>query len=91
MKLERWGWYSIAVNVILAAINLVVAVASGSLAVQAEMVPGGMGSGPEMRTVENVALAAQMRDGSSFRFFRRAAGDIPLICLSCCPANWRVK
>jgi DhnA family fructose-bisphosphate aldolase class Ia len=30
------------------------------LAVQAEMVPGGMGSGPEMRTMENVALAARV-------------------------------
>jgi DhnA family fructose-bisphosphate aldolase class Ia len=30
------------------------------LAVQAEMVPGGMGSGPEVRTVENVALAARV-------------------------------
>jgi DhnA family fructose-bisphosphate aldolase class Ia len=27
---------------------------------QAEMVPGGMGSGPEMRTVDNVALAARL-------------------------------
>ena len=38
MNVERWGWYSIAVNVILAAINLVIAAVSGSLAVQAEMV-----------------------------------------------------
>jgi DhnA family fructose-bisphosphate aldolase class Ia len=30
------------------------------LAVQAEMVPGGMGAGPEVRTVENVALAARV-------------------------------
>jgi DhnA family fructose-bisphosphate aldolase class Ia len=30
------------------------------LAVQAEMVPGGMGSGPEFRTTENVALAARV-------------------------------
>jgi DhnA family fructose-bisphosphate aldolase class Ia len=30
------------------------------LAVQAEMVPGGMGSGPEARTTENVALAARV-------------------------------
>lgn len=30
------------------------------LAVQAEMVPGGMSSGPEVRTVENVALAARV-------------------------------
>jgi DhnA family fructose-bisphosphate aldolase class Ia len=30
------------------------------LAVQAEMVPGGMGGGPETRTVENVALAARV-------------------------------
>jgi cation diffusion facilitator family transporter len=37
-NVERWGWYSIGVNVVLAAINLVVALASGSLAVQAEMV-----------------------------------------------------
>ncbi|NLF00394.1 MAG: cation diffusion facilitator family transporter [Anaerolineales bacterium] len=35
---ERWGWYSIGVNVILAAINLAIARASGSLAVEAEMV-----------------------------------------------------
>ena len=30
------------------------------LAFQAEMVPGGMGGGPETRTVENVALAARV-------------------------------
>lgn len=30
------------------------------LAMQAEMVPGGMGGGPETRTVENVALAARV-------------------------------
>ncbi len=38
MKIERWGWYSIAVNVVLAGINLAIAAASGSLAVRAEMV-----------------------------------------------------
>ena len=37
-NVERWGWYSIAVNVILALINLVVARASSSLAVRAEVV-----------------------------------------------------
>jgi cation diffusion facilitator family transporter len=41
-NVERWGWYSIGVNVILATINLVVAVASGSLAVRAEMVHNGV-------------------------------------------------
>jgi cation diffusion facilitator family transporter len=35
---ERWGWYSIGVNVVLAGINLGVALASGSLAVEAELV-----------------------------------------------------
>jgi cation diffusion facilitator family transporter len=35
---ERWGWYSIGVNVILALINLAIARASGSLAVEAEMI-----------------------------------------------------
>jgi cation diffusion facilitator family transporter len=38
MNVERWGWYSIAVNVILALINLAIATASGSLAVEAEMI-----------------------------------------------------
>lgn len=38
MDVERWGWYSIAVNVVLAAINLVIALASGSLAVEAEVI-----------------------------------------------------
>ena len=38
MNLERWGWYSIMVNVTLGLINLVIARASGSLAVEAEMV-----------------------------------------------------
>ncbi len=37
-ELERWGWSSIAVNVTLTGINLAVAMASGSLAVAAEMV-----------------------------------------------------
>jgi cation diffusion facilitator family transporter len=38
MSIERWGWYSIGVNIILAAINLAVAAVSGSLAVEAELV-----------------------------------------------------
>ena len=37
-RVERWGWYSIGINVILALINLFIAQASGSLAVEAEMV-----------------------------------------------------
>jgi cation diffusion facilitator family transporter len=35
---ERWGWYSIGINVVLAGLNLSVALASGSLAVEAELV-----------------------------------------------------
>ncbi len=38
MNVERWGWYSVAVNILLAAINAGIAAASGSLAVEAEMV-----------------------------------------------------
>ena len=37
-NIERWGWYSIGINVLLALINLAVALASGSLAVEAEMI-----------------------------------------------------
>jgi divalent metal cation (Fe/Co/Zn/Cd) transporter len=36
--LEKWGWASIGVNVILTALNLSIAYASGSLAVVAEIV-----------------------------------------------------
>ncbi|RLC93647.1 MAG: cation transporter [Chloroflexi bacterium] len=38
INITRWGWYSIAVNVVLAAINLSIARASGSLAVEAETI-----------------------------------------------------
>ena len=38
MSIERWGWGSIAVNVVLSLLNLAIAAASGSLAVAAEMV-----------------------------------------------------
>ena len=38
MNIECWGWYSIGVNVVLAAINLTIAFASRSLAVEAEMI-----------------------------------------------------
>jgi cation diffusion facilitator family transporter len=38
VNIERWGWYSIGVNVVLAIVNLVIALASGSLAVEAELV-----------------------------------------------------
>lgn len=36
MNIERWGWYSIAVNVTLGLINLIIARTSSSLAVEAE-------------------------------------------------------
>jgi len=38
VNVERWGWYSIGINVILAGLNLAIARASGSLAVEAEMI-----------------------------------------------------
>jgi cation diffusion facilitator family transporter len=38
MTVERWGWYSIGLNLLLAAVNLTIAVASGSRAVGAETV-----------------------------------------------------
>lgn len=38
MAIERWGWASIGVNVVLSLLNLAIAAASGSLAVAAEMV-----------------------------------------------------
>jgi len=38
LKVERWGWYSIVVNIVLGSISLAVALASGSLAVEAELI-----------------------------------------------------
>lgn len=38
MNVERWGWYSILVNIVLAGLHAVIAAASGSLAVTAELV-----------------------------------------------------
>jgi cation diffusion facilitator family transporter len=38
MALERWGWASIGVNILLTLLNLAIAIASSSLAVAAEMV-----------------------------------------------------
>jgi len=38
MNVERWGWYSVLVNVVLARLHAVIATASGSLAVKAELV-----------------------------------------------------
>ena len=38
MKLERWGWYSVLVNVLLAGLHGLIAWVSGSLAVFAELV-----------------------------------------------------
>ena len=37
-RITRWGWYSIAVNIILIGIDFAIATASGSLAVSAELV-----------------------------------------------------
>ena len=39
MNVIRWGWYSIAVNIVLAGLHTFVAVSSGSLAVMAEVGP----------------------------------------------------
>jgi divalent metal cation (Fe/Co/Zn/Cd) transporter len=38
VSVERWGWYSVGLNVLLAALHGAIAAASGSLAVTAELV-----------------------------------------------------
>ena len=37
-SVERWGWASIGINILLGLLNLIISIASGSLAVAAEMV-----------------------------------------------------
>lgn len=70
MSPERWGWGSIAVNVLLVALHGVIALRSGSLAVAAELVHnvvgllvGGHGSGrleARRAQVEGVPVAAAL-------------------------------
>lgn len=62
----RWGWYSIAVNVILIALHGVVAVASGSLAVAAELVHNFVDLASAVVVVVGLKLA--MRQAKTFPY-----------------------
>jgi cation diffusion facilitator family transporter len=65
MALERWGWASIGVNLLLTSLNLVIAAASGSLAVAAEMVHN------------LVDLAASVAVLAGLRISQRRSKDFP--------------
>lgn len=61
---ERWGWYSMLVNVVLIAINGVVARASGSLAVDAELLHNGV----DLLTAIAVLVGLKLATRKSARF-----------------------
>ena len=58
MNVERWGWYSVGLNVLLAALHAAIAAASGSLAVAAELVHN------MMDFASAVAVLAGLKNGS---------------------------
>jgi len=66
MNLERWGWVSLGVNIVLALLNLAVAWASGSLAVTAEMVHNSIDVASAVAVLVGLRLAT--RDSEDFPY-----------------------
>jgi len=59
MNVERWGWYSVGLNVLLAALHAVIAAASGSLAVAAELVHNLIDLAAAVAVLAGLKLAAR--------------------------------
>ena len=59
MNPERWGWYSVGLNVVLASLHAVIAAASGSLAVAAELVHNIVDLVAAMAVLAGLRLAAR--------------------------------
>jgi len=59
MNVERWGWYSVALNVVLASLHAVIAAASGSLAVAAEFVHNLIDLAAAVAVLAGLKLAAR--------------------------------
>lgn len=59
MNVERWGWCSVALNVVLASLHAVIAAASGSLAVAAELVHNLIDLAAAVAVLAGLKLAAR--------------------------------
>jgi cation diffusion facilitator family transporter len=59
MNLERWGWYSVGLNVLLAALHAAIAAASGSLAVAAELVHNVLDFTAALAVLAGIKLASR--------------------------------
>jgi len=66
VSLERWGWLSVGVNIVLALLNLAVAWASGSLAVTAEMMHNSIDVASAMAVL--VGLRLSSRESEDFPY-----------------------
>jgi cation diffusion facilitator family transporter len=59
MNVERWGWYSVGLNVLLAALHAIIATTSGSLAVAAELVHNVVDFAAAMAVLAGIKLASR--------------------------------
>jgi len=59
MNVERWGWYSVGLNVLLAALHATIAAASGSLAVAAELVHNVVDFAAAVAVLAGIKLASR--------------------------------
>ena len=69
-RVERWGLYSIAINIVLIAINFVVARASGSLAVGAELVHNSVDLVTAVAVWAGLKLAARKSDAFPYGLYK---------------------
>ena len=92
MGIECWGWYSIAVSITLAAINLVIATGSGSLAVQAEMVHNLVALLSAIGVLIGLKLSTRKSKAFPYGLYKledvMAVGVARMIFLTLCPARW---
>lgn len=70
MNFERWAWYSVGVNVVLAAINLAVASASDSLAVSAEVVHNIVDLASAVGVLAGIKLAARKTERFPYGLYK---------------------
>ncbi len=86
IRLERWGWYSVALNVLLAALHALVAITSSSLAVMAELVHNAVDLFTAVAVLVGLRLAARKSEAFPYGLYKvenlTAAGLAGMIFVS---------
>jgi divalent metal cation (Fe/Co/Zn/Cd) transporter len=70
MSLERWGWYSAGVNVVLAMAHGIIALISGSLAVTAELVHNAADLLTAIAVIVGLRLATRKSDAFPYGLYK---------------------